>query len=128
AGGGNKDGRCGELGNDLMQGDGSIGADDGNPASITVPVAVADSGSNPDSDESLFFNVPEATTDGDDYLEGDGGDDLMYGGLGQDDLVGGSSALFGLTSAALRPDGADRIFGGAGTRSPRNESVAGGDA
>jgi Ca2+-binding RTX toxin-like protein len=127
AGGANNDVLFGELGNDLMQGDGFIGADDGNPGSITHQVDVVDSGSNPDTDETLYFNVPEASTDGDDYMEGNGGDDLMYGGLGQDDMVGGNSALFGLTSAALRPDGADRIFGGAGTRITRNVDVSGGD-
>ena len=36
----------------------------------------------------------------------------MYGGLGQDDLIGGSSDLFGLTTAAMRPDGSDTIYGG----------------
>ena len=62
----------------------------------------------------------EATSDGDDYIEGNGGDDIVFGNLGQDDIVGGSSTLFGLTDASLpndevlRPDGEDLIFGGAG--------------
>ena len=36
----------------------------------------------------------EATTDGDDYIEGNGGDDVIFGNLGQDDIIGGSSDLF----------------------------------
>ena len=56
-----------------------------------------------------------AATDGDDYIEGNGGNDLIFGNLGQDDLIGGSSDLFSLTTPAQRPDGADIIFGGAGT-------------
>ena len=38
--------------------------------------------------EPLYFNIPELASDADDYLEGNGGDDLMYGGLGQDDMIG----------------------------------------
>ena len=41
---------------------------------------------------------------------------MIFGNLGQDDIIGGSSSLFSLTSPTLRPDGADLIFGGAGTR------------
>jgi Ca2+-binding RTX toxin-like protein len=48
-------------------------------------------------------------------MEGNGGDDLMYGGLERDDILGGSSDLFGLDTAEKRPDGSDRIFGGAAT-------------
>ena len=55
-------------------------------------------------------------TDGDDYMEGNGGADLMYGGLGQDDMIGGSSDLFGLTTKVQRPDGSDTMFGGTGKR------------
>ena len=33
----------------------------------------------------------EAATDGDDYIEGNGGSDSVCGGLGEDDLVGGST-------------------------------------
>ena len=38
------------------------------------------------------FDVP--TTDGHDYIEGGGGNDLLLGNQGQDDLVGGSSNFF----------------------------------
>ena len=53
-------------------------------------------------------------TDGQDYIEGDGGNDIVFGGLGQDDIVGGSSNFFSLTDPNMRPDGADLIFGGSG--------------
>ena len=61
-------------------------------------------------------SVDNRATDGDDYIEGGGGNDVIFGNLGQDDIVGGSSDLFSLTTPAQRPDGADLIFGGAGTR------------
>src|SRR4029079_3364653 len=38
----------------------------------------------------------EASTDGEDYIEGNGGNDSVFGGLGQDDIVGGSSSFFSL--------------------------------
>ncbi len=58
--------------------------------------------------------------DGQDYVEGNGGDDTMFGNLGQDDLVGGSSDFFSLDQPYLRPDGSDRIFGGSGTATSRS--------
>ncbi len=48
---------------------------------------------------------------------------MIFGGLGQDDIIGGSSALFGLGSCEQRPDGADILFGGAGTRVERNAVI-----
>jgi Ca2+-binding RTX toxin-like protein len=120
AGGAGADALFGQMGNDLMQGDGLLGdvAKSADPASLDV--AVADSGlPSTAGDGSLAFNVPEAATDGRDYMEGNAGNDLMYGGLGQDDMVGGSSNLFGLTSPSMRPDGGDTIFGGAGVRLSR---------
>ncbi|NDV61616.1 LEPR-XLL domain-containing protein [Puniceicoccales bacterium CK1056] len=131
AGGADSDVMYGQLGDDLMQGDGSIeSVAVGNPY-ISHQLDVSDSGNNPDTDETLYFNIPEAVTDGNDYMEGNGGNDLMYGGLGQDDIIGGSSALFGLDAAnalilgveeeALRPDGSDIIFGGAGIDIARND-------
>lgn len=98
AGGAGHDLIFGALGNDVIQGDSSISV----AVSVTVPSV-------------------EAATDGDDYIEGNGGSDLLFGNLGQDDLIGGSSSLFGLTSTASRPDGADTIFGGAGTRTAIND-------
>ena len=55
----------------------------------------------------------DPTTDGDDYIEGNAGADTLFGDLGQDDIVGGSSSLFGLSSAN-RADESDTIFGGSG--------------
>ena len=49
-------------------------------------------------------------SDGEDYIEGNGGRDVVFGGLGQDDVVGGSSSFFGLNAAndapAARPPAA----------------------
>jgi hypothetical protein len=60
-------------------------------------------------------------TDGDDYVEGGSGRDVVFGNGGQDDIIGGSSDLFGglLTSsgsaaAAANAAGADILFGGSG--------------
>jgi Ca2+-binding RTX toxin-like protein len=63
----------------------------------------------------------EGMFDGDDYIEGNGGNDVIFGNLGQDDIVGGSSNLFGLNTAQKRPDGSDLVFGGAGTDIQRND-------
>ena len=133
AGGANSDVMYGQLADDLMQGDGSIDdADDLMNEFITRSLTVTDTGVSPLQHVSpLYFNVaesakgaPEAQSDEDDYMEGNGGSDLMFGGLGQDDMIGGSSELFGLddenaallgfVGEQLRPDGSDIIFGGAG--------------
>ena len=124
AGGSESDVMYGELGDDLMQGDGYIAADDGDGDTVTHEIAIADGGElppDPDTGDTLFFNVPEADGDADDYMEGNGGNDLMYGGLGQDDMIGGSSGLFGLTTSDERPDGSDIMFGGAGIDIARND-------
>lgn len=92
AGGAGHDTIFGQLGNDLIQGDGAIGAPPSRQAS-----------------------------DGDDYIEGNGGNDILYGNGGQDDLIGGSSNLYGLTSPNQRPDGSDTIYGGAGDGIARND-------
>ncbi len=118
AGGSGNDTMFGELGDDLMQGDGSITVtQDVQPATRRIVVSDA---AGP-TGETLYFNVPEAAADGDDYMEGNGGRDLMYGGLGQDDMIGGSSSLFGLNSEDMRPDDSDTMFGGAGIRTARND-------
>ncbi|MGH8621098.1 MAG: hypothetical protein ACRET3_03075, partial [Burkholderiales bacterium] len=70
----------------------------------------------------------EMASDGDDYIEGNGGADVIFGNLGQDDIIGGSSALFTLDLYWERPDGADTIFGGSGERIGQNIAVGGGDA
>ncbi|MBA3348546.1 MAG: hypothetical protein H0T13_08305, partial [Actinobacteria bacterium] len=107
----------GQLGDDTLQGDGSIDS-----WLYGTPVGATRTGQTPENPIGDLVLVPsfEAATDGDDYVEGGGGNDVIFGGLGQDDLVGGSSSFFGLTSPALRPDGADLIFGGAGTKTDRN--------
>ncbi|MCP9780196.1 MULTISPECIES: DUF4347 domain-containing protein [Cyanobium] len=125
AGGADKDLMFGQLGNDLIAGDGFIGADDLDANSITHTLTVTDSVVVGNTDQTLYLNIPELASDGDDYIEGNGGSDLIYGGLGQDDIIGGSSSLFGLDAEQLRPDGADIIFGGAGNpvRLTRNDFV-----
>ncbi|MFU8777332.1 MAG: calcium-binding protein, partial [Roseovarius sp.] len=63
----------------------------------------------------------DAETDGDDYIEGGGGADVIFGNLGQDDIIGGSSSLFSLTTPEQRQDGEDIIFGGSGNHIGANE-------
>ena len=71
-------------------------------------------------EQEFAVRVGEQVTDGDDYIEGNGGNDVIFGNLGQDDIIGDSSDLYGLTSPSLRPAGADLVFGGAGTDIARN--------
>jgi len=112
AGGAHDDQIFGQLGNDVIQGDGSIDLVYRDEVSGILTVTASEE--NPD--------------DGDDYIEGNGGDDVIFGNLGQDDIIGGSSTLFSLTDPdpakdeTLRPDGSDLIFGGAGTEITRNEA------
>ena len=135
AGGSEDDELFGELGDDIAQGDGLIErVPAGNPVLAFDPAPSVDpSFTIPDGaawftvfGDRLVFRVQEAVTDGDDYLEGNGGNDRLYGNLGQDDLIGGSSTLFGLSDATAasfgvaaddfaRPDGADLLYGGAGS-------------
>ena len=98
AGGADDDVMFGQLGQDMIQGDGAIDVSGGFDAA-KVQVFEGYAGG--------------VVTDGDDYVEGNGGDDMVIGNLGQDDLIGGSSNLFGLTTAVMRPDGSDVMFGGA---------------
>jgi len=123
AGGVHDDQIFGQLGDDTIQGDGSIlgKIDDDNPVG-----AVRD-GSLADRDELITVGtlqvVPsfeDDSNDGDDYIEGNGGKDVIFGNLGQDDIVGGSSDLFSLGTPDRRPDDLDLIFGGAGTDIGRN--------
>ena len=80
------------MGNDVIQGDGSVTLNVGTYA-------------NPGSSVADFAG---AGSDGNDYIEGGGGNDLIFGDLGQDDIIGGSSDLFGYTTPAQRPDGSTR--------------------
>ena len=86
------------MGDDVIQGDGSVTLNVGTYANPGTTVA----------------DFAGAGSDGMDYIEGGGGNDLIFGGLGQDDIIGGSSDLFGYTTPAQRPDGVDKIFGGTG--------------
>lgn len=135
AGGANNDQMFGELGNDVIQGDGSIGTFTPGAGALlrqqlgagTVALTSYGAGRAPGVDsrfENALTVTPsfEAATDGDDYIEGNGGNDVVFGNLGQDDVIGGSSNVFGLDTSAKRPDGDDLIFGGAGTDISRNDA------
>ncbi len=124
AGGADDDLIFGQLGDDIVQGDGSIDLNgnglvdlDGSDAGV-VDVNAARLG---DGTLAVRPSV-ESASDGDDYIEGGGGDDTVFGNLGQDDIIGGSSTLFGLDTPAERPDGSDLIFGGAATDIGRNDT------
>ena len=108
AGGSDDDVILGQLGDDVIQGDGSI--DEVVSAARVNGLLVIDP------------SVENSATDGDDIIEGNGGNDVIFGNLGQDDIIGGSSALFGLNTYEERPDGEDLIFGGAGTDLARNDA------
>jgi Ca2+-binding RTX toxin-like protein len=101
-GGADDDVIFGQLGNDILHGDGQIGE--------TTPHLLI----------ALSEPIAESDIGGDDYIEGNGGNDIIYGGLGQDDIIGGSSALFGLGAPDSRPDGSDIIYGGNGDMITRN--------
>ena len=116
AGGAGDDEIFGQLGNDVIQGDGSI-------LGAQVGAAISSGGAL-----IVLPAVENVATDGDDYIEGGGGNDVMFGNLGQDDIIGGSSNLFGLGTPEQRPDGDDIIFGGAGLRIERNDLGTGGDS
>jgi Ca2+-binding RTX toxin-like protein len=115
AGGADDDQIFGQLGDDVIQGDGSIDLGAGAYRDGTSGLLVVSaSEENPDEGDG----TPH---DGDDYIEGNGGNDVIFGNLGQDDIIGGSSTLFSLSgNENLRPDGSDLIFGGAGTDISRN--------
>jgi len=67
----------------------------------------------------------ESPTDGNHYIEGGGGQDVIFGDLGQNDIIGGSSNLFSLSLASMRPVNGDPIiFAGAGTEITRNDLEA----
>lgn len=113
AGGADDDQVFGQLGDDVIQGDGSIGTVGADGRIVRSVGAARAEGAG----QALVVNASTENdaTDGDDYLEGNGGNDVVFGNLGQDDIVGGSSDLFGLVSRSARPDGRDLLFGGAGT-------------
>ena len=146
AGGADDDEIFGQLGDDVIQGDGDMGGGNGVTTMNSIDhglstgdtqtgqtvlvqdddviqlITLVGAGRN-SSDGTLSNPSVEGAEDGDDYVEGGGGSDVIFGNFGQDDLIGGSSSLFGLTTlaAGLRPDVDDTIFGGAGTRIERND-------
>src|SRR6266480_672193 len=132
AGGPGNDTIFGENGNDVIQGDGSI---DFRPAGQLPPsasiglvgAAQIDSttlvGAVRDANNALRLNASfDASTDGNDYIEGGAGNDVIFGNQGQDDIVGGSSDLFSQTTKAQRQDGSNIIFGGSGTMVGLNDA------
>jgi Ca2+-binding RTX toxin-like protein len=135
AGGAHNDEIFGQLGNDTIQGDGTIGPVTGTiPGTFILPsmtfalsaggsltvIAPTNYGANRTGGGLIVVTSFEGSNDGDDYIEGNGGSDVIFGNLGQDDIIGGSSSLFSLTLPRLRPDGSDLLFGGAGTDISRN--------
>ncbi|WP_076462712.1 LEPR-XLL domain-containing protein [Marinobacterium stanieri] len=141
-GGADDDEMFGQLGDDIMQGDGYVElgtalgpyvAGMGIDPSFALGVSAWTTGLLSTGQLGLRL-VENAATDGDDYMEGNGGNDRMYGGLGQDDMIGGSSSLFGLYNPEdpdggpeLRPDGADLMYGASGDadRLDRNDESEG---
>ena len=118
AGGAQDDMIFGQLGDDIIQGDGDLLVED-DLASRSPDV---DAWRDPATEFLVVLPSFEAASDGDDYIEGNGGADVVFGNLGQDDILGGSSDLFGLTDRLMRPDGSDLLFGGAGTDLARNDN------
>jgi Ca2+-binding RTX toxin-like protein len=84
AGGAGDDMIFGQLGNDVIQGDASISTD----GKVKTPNPVSAS-RNADGTLNLYASVESASSDGDDYIEGNGGNDVIFGNLGQDDIIGG---------------------------------------
>jgi hypothetical protein len=118
AGGAKHDLVFGQLGHDLIQGDGGI--EDASSAVSHVgasrtPDPAAGTVFDLVGDLDVVASFEDAANDGQDYIEGGGGNDVVFGGLGQDDILGGNSDFFSLSTPDRRPDGDDLIFGGAGT-------------
>jgi Ca2+-binding RTX toxin-like protein len=125
AGGSGHDQIFGQLGDDTIQGDGGIESlvnDDtavgGRGPEVLIDLTPTLTGvTAPGALAAPYFTPSEdAASDGDDYIEGNGGSDVIFGNLGQDDIIGGSSSLFSLDQRDERPDGGDLIFGGSGTK------------
>ncbi|HEX6350970.1 MAG TPA: Ig-like domain-containing protein, partial [Candidatus Dormibacteraeota bacterium] len=131
AGGSGNDMIFGGLGSDVIQGDGSLVRDLGAGFSALpcgnqeyvganrwgwFPTLV---GACRDANNELHWNVSSSSGPDTDYIEGGGGNDVIFGGLGQKDIVGGNSDLFGLTTPQQRPSGSNFIFGGTGAEISR---------
>ncbi|MHC5112421.1 MAG: hypothetical protein ACYTHJ_21390, partial [Planctomycetota bacterium] len=137
AGGAGHDQIFGQLGNDVIQGDGTIDgateADEGDVDETPNEGRHVGAARDPQGETDpvgpltvLEANEAGGDSDGNDYIEGGGGVDVVFGGLGQDDIVGGSSSFFSLTDPDMRPDTRDMIFGGTGEQDDRlNENLPG---
>ena len=53
-------------------------------------------------------------TDGQSYVEGGRGNNVIFANQGQNDIIGGNSSLFSLTMPSERASGSNIIFGGSG--------------
>ncbi|MEH6644767.1 calcium-binding protein [Sulfitobacter sp.] len=122
AGGGDDDVIFAQLGDDMVQGDGSI---DGLDRTGEGVFAMRDANGALTMRASFELSTGvKSAEDGDDYIEGNGGNDLIFGNLGQDDILGDNSDLYSLDTLDERtPTGSDILFGGAGTRIARNHYV-----
>jgi RTX calcium-binding nonapeptide repeat (4 copies) len=149
AGGSQDDMIFGQAGNDTAQGDGSIdyvshvlidnglglmvvdtndkyggrvGVVNVGPNYAQNPFRTGSDAGNPNTTgNNLMLRASfDGATDGQDYIEGNVGNDLLLGNQNQDDLVGGNSNMFSLATSDLRPDGSDLIFGGSGVAIARN--------
>ena len=135
AGGAGNDLIFGQNGNDVIQGDGSIDQTGGN-LSCGSSTAVGSGGQlfktlvgacrgvGTDGIPNALLVTPSADhlgTDGNDYIEGGAGSDVVFGNQGQDNIIGGSSNVFGQTSTQTRPDGSNMLFGGSGTEISRSD-------
>lgn len=122
AGGGDDDVIFAQLGDDTVQGDGSVDGLDQDGAGV---FAMRDASGALIMRASFELSTGvKSAEDGDDYIEGNGGNDLIFGNLGQDDILGDNSDLYSLDTLDERtPTGADILFGGAGTRIARNHYV-----
>jgi hypothetical protein len=137
AGGPGNDMIFGGLGSDTIQGDGSIDyiahpymtggqggtsnaygyasscTNGGHPGQASVLQRV---GACRDANNALLVNASVSRpTDGADYIEGGGGDNVIFGDGNQNDIIGGSSEFFGTGTPNLRSSGSNLIFGGSGT-------------
>src|SRR5262249_12589690 len=118
AGGGGNDMLFGEAGNDTIQGDGSIdfiahpyvsdGSQGGTPFAYGYAAGCA-TGAHPGTatvmqhvgacrnatNNLLISPSVSRSSDGSDYIEGGGGNDVIFGDGAQNDILGGNSDFFG---------------------------------
>ncbi len=143
AGGGGNDMIFGGLGDDTIQGDGSIDfiahpyvtGNQGGDLDAYAYASACTNGAHPgsatlgqrvgacrDANDVLYVNSSVArSNDGADYIEGGGGNNVIFGNDGQNDIVGGNSDFFGTATPNLRTSGSNTIFGNAGTQLDRED-------